>query len=70
MLGRAQRSCSRRLGTGAWKEGRLVSGGSLLFGFCWDPRLPRMTAGLGLEGYSGSQEPESLKYEGCGQGRW
>lgn len=38
--------------------------------FAGTPRLPSVTAGLGLEIRSGSQEPESLQYEGCGQGGW
>lgn len=37
-------------------------------GFAGTPRLPRMTARLGSERLSRSQGPESLKYEGCGQG--
>lgn len=51
---------------GPRKEGGESVAAAYLSGFAgtW------MTAGCGLERHSGSQEPESVKYEGCGQDAW
>lgn len=46
------------------EEGRQRPGEVAHFsGFAGTARLPKMAAGLGLGRHSGSQEPESLKYE-------